>query len=241
MASRLGTFGEVLYAISPKTVDIVLNRPTTCSRTRRAAKKEQGRRARTREEAAARRREEGRQRDVHGGRGDGLPPTRRALLAARRQAHGGRWPTGAARAGARAVPDRVDRDGLGAVAHARPALRRRRARLCARSRFLPATPFWRSTRTTRQRFPTLRWSLIVTRARLGQPVGDRGAADREAADHRPDRVDAHRRAGHGRGAVRVAHLHARGEAWSCRRSARVIVGLVPPAVSKLPFPSRSQA
>ena len=25
MASRLGTFGEVLYAISPKTVDIVLN------------------------------------------------------------------------------------------------------------------------------------------------------------------------------------------------------------------------
>jgi hypothetical protein len=25
MASRLGTFGEVLYAVSPKTVDIVLN------------------------------------------------------------------------------------------------------------------------------------------------------------------------------------------------------------------------
>jgi hypothetical protein len=25
MASRLGTFGEVLYALSPKTVDIVLN------------------------------------------------------------------------------------------------------------------------------------------------------------------------------------------------------------------------
>jgi len=25
MASRLGTFGEILYSISPKTVDIVLN------------------------------------------------------------------------------------------------------------------------------------------------------------------------------------------------------------------------
>jgi hypothetical protein len=25
MASRLGTFGEVLYAVSPKTVDIVMN------------------------------------------------------------------------------------------------------------------------------------------------------------------------------------------------------------------------
>ena len=43
MASRLGTFGEVLYAVSPKTVDLVLNQaynlfPDSTGRARRRAK-----------------------------------------------------------------------------------------------------------------------------------------------------------------------------------------------------------
>jgi hypothetical protein len=39
MASRLGTFGEVLYAISPKTVDIVLNQAYNLFPDSAAAKK----------------------------------------------------------------------------------------------------------------------------------------------------------------------------------------------------------
>ena len=39
-ASRLGTFGEVLYAISPKTVDIVLNTAYNLFPDSKAAKKE---------------------------------------------------------------------------------------------------------------------------------------------------------------------------------------------------------
>ena len=39
MASRLGTFGEVLYALSPKTVDIVLNQAYNLFPDSTAAKK----------------------------------------------------------------------------------------------------------------------------------------------------------------------------------------------------------
>jgi NAD(P)-dependent dehydrogenase (short-subunit alcohol dehydrogenase family) len=39
MASRLGTFGEVLYAVSPKTVDIVLNTAYNLFPDSKAAKK----------------------------------------------------------------------------------------------------------------------------------------------------------------------------------------------------------
>jgi hypothetical protein len=39
MASRLGTFGEILYSISPKTVDIVLNQAYNLFPDSTAAKK----------------------------------------------------------------------------------------------------------------------------------------------------------------------------------------------------------
>jgi hypothetical protein len=39
MASRLGTFGEILYSISPKTVDIVLNQAYNLFPDSSAAKK----------------------------------------------------------------------------------------------------------------------------------------------------------------------------------------------------------
>jgi hypothetical protein len=39
MASRLGTFGEVLYSVSPKTVDIVLNTAYNLFPDSKAAKK----------------------------------------------------------------------------------------------------------------------------------------------------------------------------------------------------------
>jgi hypothetical protein len=39
MASRLGTFGEVLYAVSPKTVDLVLNQAYNLFPDSSAAKK----------------------------------------------------------------------------------------------------------------------------------------------------------------------------------------------------------
>jgi NAD(P)-dependent dehydrogenase (short-subunit alcohol dehydrogenase family) len=42
MASRLGTFGEVLYSISPKTVDIVLNTAYNLFPDSKAAKKKKG-------------------------------------------------------------------------------------------------------------------------------------------------------------------------------------------------------
>ena len=77
MASRLGTFGEVLYAVSPKTVDIVLNTAYNLFPDSTAAKKKD---KDGDEQARARGREEGRRRDVDGGRGDGLPAPRRALL-----------------------------------------------------------------------------------------------------------------------------------------------------------------
>ena len=76
MASRLGTFGEVLYAMSPKTMDIVLNTAYNLFPDSKAAKgdKKDGK-------PRAGRREEGRRGDVDGGGGDGVPDARRALLA----------------------------------------------------------------------------------------------------------------------------------------------------------------
>ncbi len=79
IASRLGTFGEVLYAVSPKTVDIVLNTAYNLFPDSKAAKKKDRRQGRG-QEGAARRPEEERRRDVHGGGGHGLPAPGRALL-----------------------------------------------------------------------------------------------------------------------------------------------------------------
>ena len=42
-ATRLGTFGEVLYALSPQTVDQVMNTPTTSSRTPRPRRRARSR------------------------------------------------------------------------------------------------------------------------------------------------------------------------------------------------------
>ena len=53
---------------------------------------------------------------------------------------------------------------------------------------------------------------------LGEPVRDRGAAHGQRADHRPDRVDPDRGLRDARGAVRVAHPHARGERRRARRT-----------------------
>ena len=78
-ASRLGTFGEVLYSLSPKTVDIVLNTAYNLFPDSKAAKgKKEG--AAELAEGRRRRRRQGRG-DVDGGRGDGLPVEGRALLA----------------------------------------------------------------------------------------------------------------------------------------------------------------
>ncbi len=72
-ATRLGTFGEVLYALSPKTVDQVLNTAYNLFPDSKAAKKEEGR---DRGRGAG-----GEERgDVHRGRGDGVPDARSALL-----------------------------------------------------------------------------------------------------------------------------------------------------------------
>ena len=66
MASRLGTFGEVLYAVSPKSVDIVLNTAYNLFPDSKAAK---GRR----KQGRARGREVARQEMSTRGGGDGLP------------------------------------------------------------------------------------------------------------------------------------------------------------------------
>ena len=78
MASRLGTFGEVLYAMSPKSVDIVLNTAYNLFPDSKAAKGAKDRRP----EGPARGGEaqRGRRRDVHRGGGHGLPAARSALL-----------------------------------------------------------------------------------------------------------------------------------------------------------------
>ena len=162
MASRLGTFGELLYTISPKSVDIVLNTAYNLFPDSNAAK---GKKKDGDEQAGAGGPEEGRRRDVHGGRRDGVPTARRALLAA---------PVSSAlrlaalptRAGAPAPsgcrPRRRRRPRRGSAPAARASRHARGSWPC--SRFLPAMPSWRSVLTARQRLPLSRWSWIVTRA-----------------------------------------------------------------------------
>ena len=75
MASRLGTLGEILYSISPKSVDIVLNTAYNLFPDSHAAKKKKT------ELVAGEAEQKPDQEMSIGGRGDGLPAARGALLA----------------------------------------------------------------------------------------------------------------------------------------------------------------
>ena len=82
MASRLGTFGEMLYSISPKTVDIVLNTAYNLFPDSNAAKKKKDDDGKDEGEKKAlpadEKKDDGEMSTR--GRGHGLPAPRRALL-----------------------------------------------------------------------------------------------------------------------------------------------------------------
>ena len=87
VASRLGTFGQVLYAVSPKTVDRIMNSAYKIFPDSKAAKGE------TRRKRTATTTEEGRQEgrgDVHRGHRHGVPDEGRALLVSSGQCAGRR-------------------------------------------------------------------------------------------------------------------------------------------------------
>ena len=83
-ATRLGTFGEILYAVSPKTTDQILNTAYNLFPDSKAAKKGSKKASPT---ASRRPRGEGRRREVRGdvdrGGRDGVPDARGPLVTRR--------------------------------------------------------------------------------------------------------------------------------------------------------------
>ena len=192
IATRLGTFGEVLYAMAPKSVDVILNTAFKLFPESAAAK---GEKARGRE-------------GLDRGRRVRAPDARRALVVAvavgsRRRKHWG-W----GYEDEQPSPDEVRRGGGGHPGAPRVRRRRRRGAGAAR-----ATSSCRAPRLEppagacgdlldgrlRPRVARLRQGLPRRRARLPRPLRPRA---------RRGRVPARR--GRGRGAARVVREPRRG-------------------------------
>ena len=243
MASRLGTFGEILYSISPKSVDIVLNQAYNLFPDSTAAKKKDGDRTRARRSRCqpVRRRTTAR------------CPRRRwpwptcsvACTSSGAGARGRRWrassrplPRGAG-ARARAVSDNVDRHRLGAVAHAARALRRARAAL-RRAGVLPCPAVLAQHPDRAPALALCRCSWIVTRA--GSDSRYLIVEPRTPSPLITGRIESTLSGAPATAEAPCGSLtRTRGVSVVVPLYPCVIVGFVPPSVSKLPLPSRSQA